>query len=195
MVKPQNAPMTIDTPSAVRFETERFVMRPLTRADVTGRMVRWMHDEELLRYTELPVRPSVDAFIDFVNRFDNQSSMLLGLFTREDEKAIGLFQIHCDLRLRRGTTEVLIGDRNFWGKKVVVEIRTRVLDFLFDDLGLHRVYGLVHARNLPAVFNYRALGFTCEGVLRGHAMGAENEFADVYFFGLLQQEWRERRKN
>ena len=180
--------------SAIRFETERFLMRPLTRADVTGRMVRWMHDDELLRYTELPVRPSVDAFIDFVNQFDNHSSLLLGLFTKDDEKAIGLFQIHCDLRLRRGRTEVLIGDRKFWGKKVVVEIRTRILDFLFNDLRLHRVYGLVHARNLPAAFNYRALGFTCEGILRRHAMGAENEFSDVYFFGLLQEEWQERQK-
>ena len=82
--------------------------------------------------------------------------------------------------------EILLGNQ-------LSEVRDVLLPRL-PDLRLHRVYGLVHARNLPAVFNYRALGFTCEGVLRGHAMGAENEFSDVYFFGLLQREWQERQK-
>lgn len=173
----------------VRLETDRFLLRPLERSDVTGRLIRWLHDDELLRYVELPERPSTNDFLRFMRRFDNVTNLLLGIFDKSDERLLGFYQVHIEPRLGRASTEVMIGDRRHWGTNTVFETRTRLLDYLFDTLELYRVYGTVHARNLPALFNYKALGFTCEGILRGHAITSDDEHADVYFFGMLRDEW------
>lgn len=178
---------------AFRLETDRYLLRPLERADVTGRVVRWLHDEDLLRFVELPPRPTVQDFHRFMRRFDNQSSFLLGIFEKADGRLIGFYQVLVDHALRRASTEVLIGDRSHWGTGAVFETRARILDHLFGPVGLHRVFATVHARNLPTLFNYKALGFTCEGILRDHAMSSDGEHADVYLFGLLQSEWRKHR--
>ncbi len=176
----------------VRLETERFILRPLERADVTGRLVRWLHDDDLLRYVELPARPSTNDFLRFMRRFDNVTHYLLGIFEKPDERLLGFYQVHTEPQLGRASTEVMIGDRRHWGTNTVFETRARLLDYLFDTLGLYRVYGTVHARNLPALFNYKALGFTCEGILRGHAVTSDGDHADVYFFGMVRDEWLDR---
>lgn len=173
----------------IRLETDRFLLRPLERSDVTGRLIRWLHDDELLRYVELPERPSTNDFLRFMRQFDNVTNLLLGIFDKSDERLLGFYQVHTEPKLGRANTEVMIGDRRHWGTNTVFETRTRLLDYLFDTLGLYRVYGTVHARNLPALFNYKALGFTCEGILRGHAITSDDEHADVYFFGMLREEW------
>lgn len=173
----------------IRLETNRFILRPLEQADVTGRLVRWLHDDDLLRYVELPERPSTNDFLRFMRQFDNVTNFLLGIFEKSDERLLGFYQVHTEPDLGRANTEVMIGDRRHWGTNTVFETRTRLLDYLFDTLGLYRVYGTVHARNLPALFNYKALGFTCEGILRGHATTPDGEHADVYFFGMLRDEW------
>ena len=49
--------MNPPTQQPIRLETNRFILRPLDRTDVSGRLVRWLHDDELLRYVELPARP------------------------------------------------------------------------------------------------------------------------------------------
>ncbi len=173
----------------IQLETDRFLLRPLDPADVTGRLIRWLHDDELLRYVELPERPSVNDFLRFMRQFDNVTNFLLGIFDKSDERLLGFYQVHTEPELGRASTEVMIGDRRHWGTNAVFETRTRLLDYLFDTLGLYRVYGTVHARNLPALFNYKALGFTCEGILRGHAITSDQDHADVYFFGMLRDEW------
>lgn len=181
--------MNPPTLQPIRLETDRFILRPLERTDVTGRLVRWLHDDELLRYVELPERPSTNDFLRFMRQFDNVTNFLLGIFEKSDERLLGFYQVHTDPKLGRASTEVMIGDRSHWGTNTVFETRTRLLDYLFDTLGLYRVYGTVHARNLPALFNYKALGFTCEGILRGHATTSDGDHADVYFFGMLRDEW------
>ncbi len=181
--------MNPPTQQPIRLETDRFILRPLDRADVTGRLVRWLHDDELLRYVELPAHPSTNDFLRFMRQFDNVTNFLLGIFEKSDERLLGFYQVHTEPQLGRASTEVMIGDRRHWGTNAVFETRTRLLDYLFDTLGLYRVYGTVHARNLPALFNYKALGFTCEGILRGHAVTTDDEHADVYFFGMLRDEW------
>ena len=88
----------------------------------------------------------------------------------------------------------MIGDRENWAKKVVPEARSGLLVFLFGTLSLHKVWGAVYTRNLSAVFNYKAMGFHCEGILRQEALSRDGSWLDIYRFSLLRSEWLERQK-
>lgn len=72
----------------------------------------------------------------------------------------------------------------------MLETRAHLLDFLFDTLKLHKVTGAVYTRNFAAVFNYKAQGFRCEGILREQEQARDGRWLDVYLFGLLEAEWR-----
>jgi RimJ/RimL family protein N-acetyltransferase len=80
------------------------------------------------------------------------------------------------------------------GRNVVLETRHKVLDFAFYRLRCHKVYGTVMARNVPAIFNYKALGFRCEGVLKDHDISMLGERTDILMFGMLRSEWDEIRE-
>ena len=92
-------------------------------------------------------------------------------------------------RQRVTKTNVLLGNRDYWGKDVVVEVRARMLEFLFERLRMEKVAGEILGRNLSSIYNYKAMGFRAEGVQRSHIMAASGGRTDVYHFGLLRKEW------
>ena len=70
-----------------------------------------------------------------------------------------------------------------------------MLDFIFGELDVVKVKGEVFGRNLPSIFNYQALGFTSEGILREELLHFEKGRVDKYVFGLLKAEWENSKKS
>ena len=174
----------------LRLESEHFLLRSLTAADVDDRFVGWFADREVMEHVALPMGGSRDQLLRFVQGFDNRTTFLLGIATREAGLPIGYYRVWCYPRYGYAKTAVVIGDRAYWGRKTVTETRAVLLDFLFDGLRLHKVTGAVYTRNHAAVFNYKAQGFRCEGILREQERGRDGGWLDVYLFGLLRDEWR-----
>ena len=95
-----------------------------------------------------------------------------------------------DRQHRTANFNVLIGEKDYWGQKVINETRAALLDFLFTQRGVEKAYGRPLARNFPAVFNYQAQGWRLEGVLRGQAKSVvDGSRLDQYHFGMLATEW------
>lgn len=179
---------------AVRIETENYFLRSLRAPDVTDRFVSWFGDHEVMEYVAMPMNLSRNKINGLISRFDNKSNFIFGVFTKESSLCIGFFRVYCNHRNRSARTAVVIGEREFWGRKVVLEARAGVLAFLFDTLSLNKVWGTVYTRNLPAVFNYKAQGFQCEGILRQEGRARDGSWRDIYRFAMLRDEWLERQK-
>lgn len=176
------------------LESENFFLRSMTPTDVTNRYIEWAKDAELMENLNTPPRDiSRDQLTRYISRFDNRTRYHLGVFTKESGLHIGFYTIYIDPRTRAAQTNVVIGDRNFWGKSVVLETRAVIIDFLFERLGMQRIWGTPFERNFPSIFNYKAQGFTCEGVMRKHGVRVSGERVDQYIFGLLREEWRARK--
>jgi UDP-4-amino-4,6-dideoxy-N-acetyl-beta-L-altrosamine N-acetyltransferase len=62
------------------------------------------------------------------------------------------------------------------------------LEYGFNTLRLHKLYGDVLASNGPGLNIQKKFGFRVEGVFREQYKKGE-EFIDVYRFGLLAREW------
>lgn len=166
-------------------------MRP---ADVSERYIAWAKDPELMENLNTPARTvSRTQLQRYIKTFDNRTKFHLGVFTRRDDVHIGFFTIYVDNKNRSAQTNVVIGDRDYWGKGVVLEARAAIIEFLFEKIGLEKVWGTPYERNFPSIFNYKAQGFTCEGVLRKHVVNVKGKRVDQYVFGLLREDWRARR--
>lgn len=174
------------------LETRRFKMRSLLAKDVTDGVIDWLKDPDVIDGFNVPAQErTLEGFRRAVSAYRNVERFCLGIFDKDSDKIIGLYFIHGNLNNRSGASDVIIGDRDYWGKKVVVETRAKILDFLFDVLDVDKVNGHPFANNLPAIFNYKALGFQCEGVLRQQVLGHEGGRRDQCYFGLLKDEWQD----
>ena len=190
-MNPSNTQWQPATP--LTLTTASYVLRSMVAADVDARFVAWLADPEVVETLNLPARARrPKELAGYISRFDNRASFGLGIYGRQTGLIIGFYAIYCDLRHGLASTNVIIGDRDYWGRGVVVETRSRILDFLFDEVGVEKVVGNPFARNFPAVFNYKALGFRCEGVLRQQRRSHAGGRIDQLLFGLLRDEWHVR---
>lgn len=178
----------------VRLETARFVLRSVTREDVDEAFLSWMADPEVMLGLNMPPqRPTRLQMVHYALSHDNHTRFMLIIEPR-NAAAIGFFTVTLVPVHGVAETAVVVGDRRWWGKDVVIEARSAILNFVFDELGAEKVMGRPHGRNVASIFNYRALGFTCEAVLRQQmrAVG-EGGRLDQLVFGLMRDEWLARR--
>lgn len=67
------------------------------------------------------------------------------------------------------------------------------LEYIFNEMKLHRLHCEVMAFNTPVIKLHKKFGFKVEGVQREQKL-VEGGYADVYFLGILNSEWQALRK-
>ena len=177
----------------VELETEHYRLRSLTPADSSDRYLDWTADPEvMLPLNRQPRRLEREELARYIASFDNRTRFQLGVFSKRSGEHVGVFTVELELPNLLARTNVLIGERAHWGVGIILEARAAVLDFLFDTVGIEKVWGTPLARNFAAVYNYQAQGFRCEGILKAHIRAPNGERLDQYLFAILNEEWRSR---
>jgi len=176
----------------VFLETKRFSLRSLKPSDASERWMNWLKDPEVMGPLNAPIRKwTAHELMAHIASADNNERYLVGIFDLTSKIQIGFFMIDVDLFHRRMNFNVVIGEKSWWGKGVVNEVRAALLDEFFEQRGVEKASGMPFARNFPAVFNYKAQGWRHEGTLRSHAVSVANgPRLDQFQFGLTKDEWR-----
>ena len=178
----------------IKLGTGNYILRSLEESDATQRYLNWLKDPEVVRYLNAQhATPSIDGIQHYIRRHDNVTSFHVGIFSLPEENHVGNFSFYLDIPSEVVNINVLVGEREFWGKQVVTETRAAILDFLFDDLGAHKVWGSPWANNHAAIFNYKKQGFNMEAILRDHKRDASGDRIAVIHFSILKEEWTGRR--
>ena len=181
-------------PGPVRvLETERFLLRCMRPEDVNDRYISWWNDEEFQRgMNRKPSGWQRPNAVNHVNWFDNRRNYHFGDFLKKNGELIGFISLLAMPRMGTAKSNVVI-DRLFWGEDVVPEARTAIMDFAFKELGIVKFKGLVVGKNYASIYNYVAMGFTCEGVEKKDTLDPDGGRVDVYHFAVFRDEWIERR--
>ena len=82
--------------------------------------------------------------------------------------------------------------REHQGKGYATEAVACVLDYVFGQLGKHRVIAVTDARNAPAAHVLERVGMRREGHFVEN-IWFKGEWADEYQYAMLEREWRARR--
>ena len=174
----------------VILETTSYLLRSLKKSDATARYRTWLRDAEVTRYLQSDLSKStIKSIREYIDHFNNQDSFLLGIFTKGEQLHVGNLTAECDLYHGTAALGAMVGDRNFWGNRVIIETRAALLDFLFGEVGMTKVFGGPLSTNLPAIYNYKAQGFTVEGVLKSYFVN-QGKRVDWIAFGMLRDDWR-----
>jgi len=175
----------------VTLETERFTIRSIEREDVTDSFLAWLTDDDVVIGMNMPQRQmTIAQAIRWVLSFDNDKRFFLLVLDTQTGTPIGFFTATIDGH-NVAETAVVVGDRAYWGQNVVMEARGAILDLLFDTLKVHKVIGKPHGRNFASIYNYGAMGFTCEAVLREQMKAIQkDERLDQLVYGIFASEWQ-----
>ncbi len=79
-----------------------------------------------------------------------------------------------------------------WGRGIMSEALTAILDYGFDVMELNRGQVLAMRRNARSLHLAERLGFIREGVLREHGHDESGALVDDVVFSLLRDEWARR---
>lgn len=185
-------------PPGFTLETPRVILRPMTEGDYE-RLLSVATDADVFRYfaKDLSKPAELKAWVD--EALAARSAFMRMPFTiyDKDEKQIcgstsyGNFSFY-DQRVEIGWTWL---GRDFIGKGVNKEAKFALLSYAFEVMKMERVEIKTDMLNERARAALIKVGMKPEGVLRSHMLMQNNRRRDSIYFGMLREEWGERKQN
>ena len=168
-------------------------LRRLTRADKSLEYLVWLNDPVVQEYTRRRGRKVAKADLErFLENAENsKQDQHLAIILKESNKHIGnlslLQEMYDDPQSRNAELTIMVGDKNEWGKGYAQEAISIATKFVFENLGLHKLW----ADSPVPAFNVvmKKLGWTLEGTRR-EAFFVNGKFVDVLSWGILENEWQ-----
>ena len=178
----------------LRLAGENVYLRPLGDGDLHDRYLGWLNDEEINRYSERRGQNfSHDDLHGWLAAANASPDLLqLGIFMRENDNHVGNISLRVtNVGARVAEVATLIGEKDYWGRGVIVDAGKALIHFAFSQLGLRKITLGNYAINRASTFKSRQLGAVLEGKFRQAAL-IEGEYVDVLEFGLFPDEFYSR---
>jgi len=171
-------------------------LRALEKSDLPA-VWRWVNNEEVMWFWGEPCNAQSLAEIEqWFARLQEAAGYSSKQFIIEMKGGtpIGrIFYEHLDAKHRRTEVGMQIGEKGYWGRGYGADAMLTFLDYLFNELALHRVYLRLQNYNARALKCYEKCGFTQEGILR-HNTFTRGEYYDDLMMGILHDEFNQRHK-
>jgi RimJ/RimL family protein N-acetyltransferase len=173
------------------LESRRLKLRPLARTDADAYLAIFSDPEAMQFWTGEPIasideaRELLDRDLDWVKAGD---ALCWGAALPETDRLIGKISLYLFCRQNRRAEIGYILDRRYWRRGLMSEALAAVLDYAFDDLGLHRIEADVDPDHAASLALLARFGFRREGVFRDrwHVHG---KWHDSVMLGLLAADY------
>jgi len=132
-------------------------------------IVKWVNDNAVTYYMFRGQKPKNTEQVaeELRNDIDSGHNVVFLVSDNKTKKSIGyagLYEIN--QTARKAEFQVLIGEKDFWGKGLGTDITELLVFYGFDRLNLNRIYLGFTADNKAAEKAYTKSGFTHEGILK-----------------------------
>ncbi len=186
--------MAVEAPQPI-LQGRRVRLTPLHMENIHQHF-DWNNDPELNRLdSEIPFER--ESFGDFKQRFEElvyHPSPLMQDFEvhAADGTLIGVASVtNISPHNRHCMVGITIGDRNYWGQRYGREALEVLLDYCFNELGMHRVATETFEYNTAWKRLVIEAGFRKEGTERDY-LYRDDKFWDKEVYALLEPEYRRR---
>ena len=178
------------------LQTPRLTLDRFTPADAQAMYEGWARDPQVTRFLTWPPHPSAEltaqlleswcaryAQADYYNWAIRREGCLIG----------NISVVALDERSQRAALGYCLSAA-YWNQGCMTEAAQAVIDFLFQEVNVHRVE-IAHAVKNPASGAVaRKCGLTLEGVRREYFKAADGEYLDIAAYAILRQSWERRGK-
>ena len=168
----------------IHLETPRMIIRDFTPSDAAD-LHDIFGDEETMENCE----PAYDfeKTKAFLTSFCIGRKGAVAAVHKESGKMIGYILFN---EFDEGVYEMgWIFNRNFWRKGLAFEACKAVIDYAFTERKAHKIFAEA-IDTVKSVSLMQKLGMRLEGIQRSQTRDNHGAWADLYFYGLLEEEWR-----
>ena len=176
----------------MKLETERLILRDFVKDD-WHEVLAYQSDPLYLRYNDWTER-TPEAVQDFVGWFLNQQQQeprikfQLAIVLKSRGQLIG----NCGVRKNKSDAlEADIGyelNPKYWNHGYATEAASAIVDFGFNNLGVHRIWADCIAENVGSAHVLEKLGMKREGWLRENKY-FKGRWWDTLIYAVLAEEW------
>lgn len=160
------------------FQDEEIVIRDIVQEDVTS-LFSWWVDKEINKYDPRPIpKNSIELLMEcagFCKRFDSeiinldlkQRKYKYFIIGDKHKSAIGFVNIFSfDAENKQCELGVEIGDKRYWKRGIASKAVRVVTDYIFNNIGINRIYIETGESNIPALRLFEKLGFIkCDEIM------------------------------
>ena len=178
--------------------TPRFELRPVSRMRMFLMQRRAMADAELRGlFLQEAEAPSAWRTWRRIRRLNGRTRFAHAIIDRASGETIGYHRTGM-IGYRTAGCEVMIFDKRWWGRGVVIETRKALFVAFYDHAGVRQFSSQVHSRNFASILNHRKLGMEHTGTMYMMKLDEfRNEPADYVLFSIRGErladkieEWR-----
>jgi len=176
----------------LRLETERLVLRTFQIKDIES-FRAYRSDPRVARYQSWQTPYSLELATQFVTEMHNQKPGLPGqwfqiaLELKEDERMIGDYAFHLTEDSLQAEIAMTLAPA-YQGKGYALEAGRCLLDHLFNQYPIHRIFANVDPRNAASIRLMGRLGLRFEGHFIS-SMWLKGEWVDENWYAILREEW------
>ena len=121
--------------------------------------------------------------------FDTKN-VRLAVCLKEDNSYIGnVYLTDLNLTNRSAVSHVFIGKKDQWGKGLATESYQLILEYAFQESGLHSVRAYVLEDNIPSCHLHEKCGYSRDGFLR-ESVFKNGRWQNQVIYTILEDEYR-----
>ncbi|HKW77556.1 MAG TPA: GNAT family protein [Candidatus Limnocylindria bacterium] len=166
---------------------EHVTLRPADDGD-PPRFLPWLADLEVTRFLGRRTGVALYQEVDFLKKAGEDKNSVLWVIEHDGE-TVGATGIHAiDWLSAHGTTGILIGAKEKWGKGIATEamrLRTR---YAFRELNLQKLSTEVFVPNEASKRALEKNGYRTVGIRRRHFF-AGGKWHDIWIGEVLREDW------
>ncbi len=184
------ATSSVDTPA---LETERFLLRPITKEDAQDIFEYSKHPDVGPNAGWAPHR-SMDDTMVFIEAIAS-APHVFGIFEKSTGIDIGSIGLIADT-MRKNPDALMLGyalGQPWWDRGYMTEAAHEVIRYGFEDLGLYLITSNHYLFNARSKRVIEKCGFQLEGTLRGVEATPDGIMQDTVCYSLTRQEYFSRK--
>ena len=146
-------------------------LRELRESDLEGNWYKWFNDSEVTKYQNKKIFPNSKEKQEkyFSYLIDSNSDVVMAIIDSKSNSHLGNVGLHkIDWIHRSAELGIVIGVKEFYGKKYGKQAWKLITEYGFDALNLHRIYALIMEKNIASIKCAEAAGYKCEGKIRDY---------------------------
>ena len=165
-------------------------LRPHVPDDV-GPWSAWFNDPAVTRYLQHSAFPNTAELqlARLRNMYPSSTDLQLAIVDVASDTLVGTGGLHqIDALNRNADISIVVGNRDFWGKRLGREAVRLLVQHAFRRLNLHKLTAGMGEDNKASLRLFEDLGFTREALLR-EQLFREGRYHNEIRLGLLRAEW------
>jgi len=173
----------------MRIQGQKVTLRDMEKADVAHK-VKWFNDPDVNKTLLVEEKLELDKSLEWFERTRNDASRRDFVIETREGKPIGIIAlVHISDVHRTAEIYIVIGEKDYWGKGVMLEAERLLIGWAFNSLKLEKIWADAVENNIASIITMKKLGFQIEGTLRRERF-LRGRRIDVIKLGLLKEEFK-----